>query len=113
MKRSSPLDAIGHGLADCAPSLEAGLSVLSREPLAPAARADIDRCFEAPPACGRVVVHVGLMVTRRPAVVKLFAAMDREQVLGYLDAIRWLGSLADAASSMNTFGGVPTRFGST
>ncbi|XXT20200.1 hypothetical protein WME94_01360 [Sorangium sp. So ce429] len=102
-------DVVGHRLDDCAPSIQAALSALSREPLAPAARADLDRCFEALPACGRVV-HVGFMVTRRPAVVKLFAAMDREQVLGYLDAIRWPGSLAEAAALMTTFGGGPDTF---
>ncbi|KYF74018.1 hypothetical protein BE17_32270 [Sorangium cellulosum] len=109
MKRSSPPDAIGHGLADCAPSLEAGLSVLSSEPLTPHARADLHRCFEALPAGGRVV-HVGFMVGRRPSALKLFAAMDKDKVLGYLDAIRWPGSFAEAASMIATFGSGPDTF---
>ncbi|MGK3967602.1 hypothetical protein WMF38_25945 [Sorangium sp. So ce118] len=108
-KGSVQPDAVGHGLDNCAPSMQAALSALSREPLAPEARADLHRCFEALPAGGRVV-HVGFMAARRPSVVKLFAAMDREQVLGYLDAIRWPGSLAEAASLVTTFGGGPDTF---
>ncbi|KYF93012.1 hypothetical protein BE17_25180 [Sorangium cellulosum] len=108
-KGAASPDAIGHGLADCAPSLQAALSALSSEPLAPAARADLHRCFEALPAGGRIV-HVGFMVTRRPTVLKLFAAMDREQVLDYLGAIRWPGSLGEAASLVDTLGAGPDTF---
>lgn len=102
-------DAIGHRLDDCAPSLQVALSALSSEPLAPEARADLHRCFEALPEGGRVV-HVGFMGARRPTVMKLFAAMEREQVLSYLDAVRWPGSLAEAASLIATFGGGPDTF---
>ena len=34
-------DVIGHGLDDCAPSLQAALSALSSEPVAPQARAEV------------------------------------------------------------------------
>ncbi|WP_437291952.1 hypothetical protein [Sorangium sp. So ce406] len=102
-------DAIGHGLDDCAPSLQAALSALLSEPIAPQARAALHRCFEALPAGGRIV-HVGFMVTRQPAVLKLFVALEREQVLGYLRAIRWPGSLAEAFSMLATFGAGPDAF---
>ncbi|UQA57517.1 hypothetical protein [Polyangium aurulentum] len=109
LQGAGSLDAVGHRFDDCAPSLQAALSALSSEPLAPEARADLQRCFEALPAGGRIV-HIGFMVTRHPTVLKLFAAMDKEQVLGYLDAIRWPGSLAEAASLIDTFGAGPDTF---
>ncbi|XXX82513.1 hypothetical protein WMF30_27545 [Sorangium sp. So ce134] len=108
-KGSASPDAMGHGLDECAPSLQAALSALSSEPLAPEARAALHRCFEALPAGGRIV-HVGFMAARRPTALKLFAAMDREQVLGYLSAIRWPGSLAEATSLIDTFGAGPDAF---
>lgn len=59
-------------------------------------------CFRGLPLSGRII-HVSFMLAREPATIKLYGAVPRSQLVGYLKDLGWPGPLDSLQQLMSTF----------
>jgi len=78
------------------------LRLLHGRALAPAVRAQLGACFRRLPPAGRVV-HVGAMLARTPATIRLSVAMPRTDAEGYLASIGWATPASDLKQVYATY----------
>lgn len=78
------------------------LTLLYERPLSAQTRQRLQVCYEQLPAGGRLI-HISAMLARQPPVLKVYAAVPRNDLPTYLRRIAWPGSHADLAEIVAKF----------
>jgi hypothetical protein len=81
---------------------ETTVAHLIGQPLPPRTHQTLLACYERLPAGGHLV-HISVMLARRPMVVKVNVSLPKDRFLAYLDRIEWRGSYSEMQALLTAF----------
>jgi len=83
--------------------VESTFANLLGHPIPQAAKENLSRCFDRLPTGGQIL-YVSAMLSRQPATLKLNGLIRKADLLAYLAAIGWPGSVAALQNILMTYG---------
>jgi hypothetical protein len=86
----------------CKSVTQIGCELLLGHALSPQSKQNLFACFDLLPV-GGYLIHISVMLPRKPVVLKVYASVPKNQLLKYLTRIGWTGSTADIETILTTF----------
>jgi hypothetical protein len=82
--------------------IDSAIGLLFGYPLPSQIKHRLTNCFDALPIDGRII-HLSVMLSRQPCVVKVNVSLPKDQLLTYLTRVGWPGARAEIENILTTF----------